>query len=464
MRLFRGNIVAVFRLRGAYRSRKPGLTKKRQGTILKTSNIQPDDVGAPASSTPEATPGRRGFLKQASVLVAGASAGAAGTSAAQDLAGAPWERVYGAPFAGYGQPSRYEQSVARTLGRPYGDLAPGTGAATTPLEALEGIITPNSLHTIRSHSGTPDIDPKQHQLLLHGLVARPLGFTVEALSRYPMVTRTLFIECAGNSGRALVPQPQQVSAGALHGLVSCSEWTGIPLRVVLEEAGLQSTAKWLLAEGADSAHMSRSIPMGKALDDAMLALYQNGERLRPEQGYPIRLLLPGWEGNMSVKWLRRLKATDGPTHTKDETSKYTDLLSDGRAEQFTFEMGVKSVITKPSSTMKLPRAGFYEISGLAWSGAGRIRRVEVSADGGAAWLDAVLTGEERGKCLVRFRAPWEWRGTPAQLQSRATDERGQVQPTRRVWRAKYSPEHRYHNNSIVTWGVDADGSVKHVYA
>jgi sulfane dehydrogenase subunit SoxC len=233
--------------------------------------------------------------------------------------------------------------------------------------------------------------------------------------------------------------------------------------MLLEQAGLQPGAKWLLAEGADSAHMSRSIPLEKALDDAMIALYQNGERLRPEQGYPVRLLLPGWEGNMSVKWLRRLKATEEPTHTRDETSKYTDPLPDGRALQFTFEMGVKSVIARPSSTMTLPRPGFYEISGIAWSGAGRIRRVEVSTDGGATWLDAALTGEERAKCLVRFRLPWEWTGQAAVLQSRATDEKGSVQPRRKEWIAQFAPDNRFHNNSIVSWAVGADGSVKNVY-
>jgi sulfane dehydrogenase subunit SoxC len=407
---------------------------------------------------------RRRFLKQGATLVTGAaSAGLAQGAAAQGLAGQPWERAYGSAFTGYGQPSRFEQPVMRHIVRPYGDLAPGTGAALTPIEALEGIITPSSLHNIRSHSGTPDIDPKQHQLLLHGLVARQLTFSMESLWRYPMTTRTYFIECSGNSNRALVPQPAQVPAGAMHGNIACSEWTGIPLRMLLEEAGLQPQAKWLLAEGADSAHMSRSIPLEKALDDAMIALFQNGERLRPEQGYPVRLLLPGWEGNTSVKWLRRLKATEGPTHTKDETSKYTDPLPDGRALQFTFEMGVKSVITRPSSTMTLPRPGFYEISGIAWSGAGRIRRVEVSADGGATWVNAALTGEERATCLVRFRLPWEWTGQAAVLQSRATDEKGRVQPPRKEWVAQFAPDIRFHNNSIVSWGVGADGSVKNVY-
>jgi sulfane dehydrogenase subunit SoxC len=420
----------------------------------------------PSHDAPETTTkkNRRGFLKQGAALVTGAaSAGLSQGASAQGLAGQPWERVYGAGFTGYGQPSRFEQPVQRYLAKPYGDLAPGSGVALSPIERLEGIITPSGLHNDRSHSGTPDIDPKEHQLLLHGLVQRPLKFSVDALLAYPMTSRIHFLECSGNSNRNLAPQPAQVPAGFLHGNIACSEWTGVPLRVLLEEAGLQPQAKWILAEGADSAHMSRSIPIEKALDDAMIALYQNGERLRPEQGYPVRLLLPGWEGNMNVKWLRRIKATEEPTYTKDETSKYTDLQPDGRALQFSFEMGVKSVITKPSSTMKLPRTGFYEISGIAWSGAGRIRRVEVSTDGGATWADAALIGEERPKSLVRFRLPWEWSGKEAVLQSRATDEKGQVQPARKAWLAQYSPGNTYHNNSIASWAVGADGSVKNVY-
>lgn len=408
---------------------------------------------------------RRQFFKQSSAVLTGAATvSLAPAAAAQALAGEPWERVYGAPFNGYGQPSQFEQPVQRHIGKPYGDLAPGTGVALTPIERLEGILTPAGLHNNRSHSGVPDIDPARHKLLLHGLVDRPLAFTMDALLAYPMTTRIYFVECAGNSARNLAPQPAQVPAGAIHGNISCSEWTGIPLKLLLDEAGVQAQGKWLLAEGADSAHMSRSVPLEKAFDDAMIALYQGGERLRPEQGYPVRLLLPGWEGNMSVKWLRRIKLTDAPSHTKDETSKYADLLPDGRSMQFTFEMGVKSVITKPSSTMKLPRQGWYEISGLAWSGAGRIRRVEVSNDGGATWRDAALYGEERPKALVRFRAPWEWKGQPALLQSRATDEKGQVQPARGAWQSQYSPANIYHNNSIVTWGVELDGNVKNVYA
>src|SRR5256885_4407559 len=419
---------------------------------------------APNRDAPDTAEGRRSFLKQGAALVTGAaSAGLAQGANAQALAGQPWERVYGAGFTGYGQPSRFEQPIARHVGQPYGDLAPGSGAALAPIESLEGIITPSGLHNIRSHSGTPDIDPTQHRLLLHGLVARPVVFSMEALRRYPMTTRTHFVECSGNSSRALAPQPAQVPAGAMHGNIACSEWTGVPLHMLLEEAGLLPQAKWLLAEGADSAHMSRSIPVEKVLDDALVALYQNGERLRPEQGYPVRLLLPGWEGNMSVKWLRRLKATEGPTHTKDETSKYTDPLSDGRSLQFTFEMGVKSVITKPSSTMVLPRAGFYEISGIAWSGAGRIRRVDVSTDGGACWAEAGLIGEERPKSLVRFRLPWEWTGRAAGLHRPATAEKRRVQPARQVWAAPIAARNRCHQHSLVRLAVGADGDVKNVY-
>src|SRR5437660_2876223 len=403
---------------------------------------------------------RRLFLRRSAALVTGV--GLVGRASAEALAGEPWERVYGAGFTRYGQPSRYEQ-IGRHFGQPYGELAPGSGAALSPIEVLDGIITPNPVHFIRSHSGTPEIDPRVHRLYIHGLVDRPLRFSVDALLRYPRITRIYFLECSGNSSRALTPKPAQVPAGGMHGNISCAEWTGLSLRVLLEEAGVKPQAKWILAEGADGAHMSRSVPLEKALDDAMIAFYQNGERLRPEQGYPVRLLLPGWEGNMSVKWLRRLKATEGPTHTKDETSKYTDLLPDGRALQFTFEMGVKSVITKPSSTMTLPRTGFYEISGIAWSGAGRVRRVEISTDGGATWADAALIGEERPKSLVRFRLPWEWTGREAVLQSRATDEKGQVQPARKAWLAQYSPAMVYHNNSIVSWAVGADGSGQNVY-
>jgi len=364
---------------------------------------------------------------------------------------------------GYGQPSRFEDPVKRVVGQPYRAVSPGTGTSRTPLQSLNGTITPNGLHFERHHNGVPDIDPAQHRLLIHGMVGRPIKLAVDDLLRYPMVTRTIFIECAGNSGANTLMKPPQTSAGVLHGLVSNSEWTGVPLAVLLNEARIDPKATWLLAEGADAVAMSRSIPVQKAFDDVILALYQNGERIRPEQGYPMRLVLPGYEGSMSVKWLRRLKATHEPTHTKDETSKYSDLQRDGKARQFTFLMEVKSLITHPSGGMSMRRSGQYEISGLAWSGAGRIARVEISTDGGVTWNEAELQTPVLPKSVTRFRAPWKWDGAIAYLQSRATDEGGNVQPAREKWTARFSPAHRYHNNMIQTWAIGTDGSVTNVF-
>ncbi len=435
---------------------------------MNTPILKPDaNAATPSTATPDALD-RRGFLKQG-IKAAGAAVvgGIAGTAQGAEPVGKDfpaWSTAMGKPLNGYGQPSRFEEPVKRYAASAYGTLAPGTGSARTPLEKLEGVITPNGLHYDRSHSGAPDIDPAQHKLLIHGLVKRPLTFSIADLSRYPMVSRICFLECAGNSSvNAISPTPPQGSAGLVHGLVSCADWTGIPLALLLNEAGVDPAGKWLLAEGADSAAMSRSVPLEKAYDDALIALYQNGERLRPENGYPVRLLLPGWEGNMNVKWLRSIKVTEDPTHTKDETSKYTDPMPDGKARQFTFEQGVKSLITRPSAGMTMQGAGLYEISGLAWSGAGRITRVEVSLDGGATWRDAALQGQALPKSLVRFRLPWDWNGSPAQLQSRAIDEKGNVQPTRKTYKAENAVDGRFHNNTIVTWSVNADGSVKNVY-
>jgi len=243
-----------------------------------------------------------------------------------------WSNIPGLPFIGYGHWSKFEAGVVRTVTNPAN--MPGAGAAWAPLHLLNGTITPNGLHFERSHSGIPDIDPDAHRLLIHGLVKRPLIFTLEALARYPMESRITFIECGGNSLALYAKVPVDGSVQKLHGLASCAEWTGVKLSILLDEAGVDRRAQWLLAEGADSAGMSRSVPMAKAMDDAIIALYQNGERVRPSNGYPMRLLLPGYEGNMSVKWLRRLKVTDGPTMTRDETSHYTILLQDGKAWQF----------------------------------------------------------------------------------------------------------------------------------
>jgi sulfane dehydrogenase subunit SoxC len=380
----------------------------------------------------------------------------------EELRVEPWMRLPGSPFVGYGQPSRFEDKVVRVAANP--PNSPGTGAARTPLHRLNGTITPNGLHFERSHSGIPDIDPEAHRLMIHGLVKRPLVFTLETLSRYPMESRIAFIECGGNGNQLYQKDAAPLNVQALHGLVSCAEWTGVRLSNLIDEAGVDPAAKWILAEGADAAGMSRSVPLAKAMDDALVALYQNGERIRPSNGYPMRLLLPGYEGNMQVKWLRRIKATEGPTMTKDETSKYTMLLLDGKSLQFVFPIEAKSVITQPSPGLVMTGPGLYEISGIAWSGYGKIAKVEVSADGGKTWAAAALQQPVLAMALTRFRVPWQWSGGPAILQSRATDETGYVQPTRAELIAKRGAKGFYHFNGVTSWGVTEIGEVKHVYA
>lgn len=408
---------------------------------------------------------RRAFLTGGAALL---GASGLGLMTARPAAAAPpdladWMRAPGAGLSGYGERSHFEDGVQRYVGAVTGTT--GSGSSRSPLEKLTGMITPSALHFERHHSGIPDIDPDQHRLLIHGLVERPLIFSMDALHRYPMVSRIQFLECSGNSRPNLSADAPDVTCGEIHGMVSCSEWTGIPLGVLLEEAGVdRRQADWLLAEGGDAASMSRSVPLAKAFDDALLALYQNGEALRPAQGYPIRLFLPGWEGNISVKWLRRIKLTHGPTMTRDETSKYTDLLPSGKSLQFTFPMGVKSVITSPSGKLQMQGPGLYEISGLAWSGAGRIRRVEVSADGGRSWAEAALTEPVLSRALVRFRMAWRWNGGPAVLMSRATDETGAVQPTRAALLAEKGAQVSYHYHAIQSWQIGQDDEVRNVYA
>ena len=383
-------------------------------------------------------------------------------AAAGELAVEPWMQEPGSPFVGYGQPSRFEANVERVFTTAPGTT--GTGASRTPHQLLDGTITPSGLHFERHHSGIPDIDPDRHRLLIHGLVKRPLVFSLETLARYRMESRIAFIECGGNSGALYQKDPVAGGVQALHGLVSCAEWTGVRLADLLDEAGVDPRAQWILAEGADAAGMSRSVPMAKAMDDAMLALYQNGERVRPSNGYPLRLLLAGYEGNMNVKWLRRIKVTQGPTMTKDETSKYTISLPDSKALQFVFPIETKSVITHPSPGLVMKGAGLYEISGLAWSGYGKISKVDVSADGGKSWALAALQEPVLAKALTRFRIAWHWNGGPAILQSRATDESGYVQPTRARLIADRGIRTIYHFNGIASWAVGESGEVTHAYA
>ena len=401
---------------------------------------------------------RRLFLQGGAAALAGATLLTA-RAAPPDVPASM--KTPGAPMRGYGERSPHEAQVQRVVNTTPGTT--GTGGSRTPLESLEGIITPSSLHFERHHSGVPDIDPAQHQVLIHGLVERPLIFSMDALARYPLVSRIQFLECSGNSGGNNNAEPPQQTAGGIHGLVSCSDWAGVPLAVLLDEAGVKPEGKWLLAEGADAASMSRSVPMAKAMDDAILALYQNGEHLRPEQGYPVRLFLPGYEGNMNVKWLRRIKVTAEPTMTKDETSKYSDLQPNGRAKLFTFPMEVKSVITSPSGMQTMRGPGWYQISGVAWSGFGRIRRVEISADGGKTFAQAALDGPALPLALTRFRMPWRWDGGPSVLMSRAVDETGAVQPTRAALIGTRGTAYRYHYNAIQSWSVAQAGAVSNVY-
>src|SRR4029079_10699679 len=399
---------------------------------------------------------RRMFLTASTAAAAAvASAALPNPATADALQVEPWMKLPGSGFVGYGQPSKYEENVARTWNTAPGTT--GTGAARTPHHLLDGMIAPNGVHFERSHSGIPDINPDNHQLLIHGLVERPLVFTLESLGRYPRESRVAFLECGGNGQLLYQKEPAPVGVQAIHGLVSCAEWTGVKLSVLLQEAGVDPKAKWILAEGADAAGMSRSIPLAKAMDDALIALYQNGERVRPSNGYPMRLLLPGYEGNMNVTWLRRIKLTEGPTMTKDETSKYTITLPDGKSLQFVFPQEGKSVITQPSPGLTLKESGLYEISGLAWSGYGKITEVNVSADGGKSWAPAALQPPVLSKALTRFRIPWRWNGGPAVLQSRATDESGYVQPTREKMIAARGNRAIYHFNAITTWAVSDKG-------
>ncbi len=373
-----------------------------------------------------------------------------------------WSQQPGPGTSSYGSPSSFTGHLQRSAGTP-NPIYPGGGASRSPLQHLQGTITPNSLHFERHHSGVPAVDPAQHKLVINGLVDQPLMFSYEDLLKYPMVSKIYFLECSGNSGTLYGNTPADGSAQSIHGLVSCAEWTGIPLSTLLDEAGVKTEAKWIAAVGADGASMGRSVPLAKALDDVMVALYQNGEPIRPEQGYPMRLFVPGWEGNISVKWLTQLKLTREASQFRDETSKYTDTMTDRRSLQFTFPMGTKSLITSPSGQMSLPHKGVYKVTGIAWSGAGSIRRVEVSADGGRSWADAMIESHQSDKALARFSIPWQWDGGDGILQSRATDSAGNIQPSRDAHLAERGLISFYHYHGIQSWGINTEGEIKNVY-
>ncbi|MCA3245714.1 MAG: sulfite dehydrogenase [Tagaea sp.] len=424
------------------------------------------------SQIAEVSKGRRDFLRAAfaaaGAVAAAPAALAQGAGDPDILEPLPWATSLGKPVAAlpYGQPSRYERGLQRRQ-------SPGltqTDAASvsfTPLQGTFGIVTPSGLHFERHHQGWYDIDPRRHRFMINGgapgMIRTPKVFTLDDIMRLPSVSRFHFIECGANTGmewgNAAVPTVQYT-----HGMLACSEFTGVPLRVLLEECGADfAKGKFVLAEGADGSSMTRTIPIDSVLSGEVLVAYgQNGEMLRPENGYPLRLVVPGVQGVSWVKWLRRCELGDKPYGTKDETIHYVDLLPDGTHRQYTSIQEVKSVITTPSGGQKLLARGFYTISGLAWSGRGRIRRVDVSTDGGRNWVQAQLQGPVMAKCLTRFSAPWVWRGETALLQARATDETGHVQPTYGRMREVRGTRSIYHNNSIQTWRVAASGEVDNV--
>jgi len=362
--------------------------------------------------------------------------------------------LLGAHRTRYGERSLYEKS-ARYFGE---SQTPATGSSRTPLQDLYGIITPSSLHFERHHAGVPQIDPADHKLMIHGLVDSPLIFTMNDIKSLPSSSHIYFIECAGNTASEQTGTPRS-SPQKSHGLLSCSEWTGVPLSLLLKEAGLKPEATWILAEGADACRLARSIPLSKANDDVLVAYGQNGEALRPEQGYPLRLVVPGWEGNVNIKWVRRIHVLDQPAMTRDEAAYYTDLMPDGRARQFSFVMEAKSVITRPAGEQILPKPGSYEISGFAWSGRGRIDLVEVTTDGGQNWHQAELQEPRLSKALTRFRFPWVWEGKETIIASRCTDDTGYLQPTREEIVAVRGLKGTDHYNGIKYWKVYEDGKV-----
>jgi sulfane dehydrogenase subunit SoxC len=374
-----------------------------------------------------------------------------------------WQTTLGQPVAAkpYGVPSKYEANLQRRES-PGLTRVSAASVSFAPLQGLFGIITPNGLHFERHHQGWVDIDPAKHRLMINGMVKQEMVFTMEDLMRLPSVSRIHFIECGANTGmewgNVAVPTVQYT-----HGMLSCCEFTGVPLSILLDLAGADTKkGKYILAEGGDGSGMTRTISMEMALDDVLVVWGMNGEMLRPENGYPLRLVVPGVQGVSSVKWLRRIEVGDMPYATKDEAVHYMDLMPDGIHRQYTSIQECKSVITTPSGGQQLLETGFYNISGMAWSGRGKIKRVDVSVDGGRNWREARLETPVLTKAITRFNIDWVWDGKPAILQSRATDETGHIQSSYRMLREVRGTRSIYHNNAIQSWKVDTNGEVSNV--
>ena len=417
---------------------------------------------------------RRGFLRKSfqaagSVLAAGAGAAAWAQQPAGDgdqmiLEPRPWTTSLGRPvaFAPYGVPSRYEANLQRRES-PGLTRVSAASVAFAPLQGFFGIITPNGLHFERHHQGWVDVDPSQHRFMINGMVRQPRVYTMDDLMRLPSVSRIHFIECGANTGpewgNAAVPTVQYT-----HGMLSCCEFTGVPLSALLDDCGADLVqGKYVLAEGADGSSMTRTIPMGMALDDVIVAWGMNGEMLRPENGYPLRLVVPGVQGVSWVKWLRRIEVGDKPWNAKDETVHYVDLMPGGLHRQYTSIQECKSVITTPSGGQVLLDKGFYNVSGLAWSGRGKIKQVDVSFDGGRNWRTARLETPVLSKSLTRFNIDWVWDGSLVIMQSRAMDETGYVQPRYGQLREVRGSRSIYHNNAIQSWKVAESGEVSNVH-
>jgi len=437
---------------------KPGRIRPAPETFLSSRDIAKVQAG------------RRDFLCKVFALAGAGAAAALGGKAVAAAAGDPailelpaHSTTLGKPVAthGYGMPSQYERNLLRRES-PGLTRVSAASVSFAPLQGLFGIITPSGLHFERHHQGWHDIDPSRHRLMINGLVKNPKVYTMDDLMRLPSVSRIHFIECGANTGmewgNVAVPTVQYT-----HGMLSCSEFTGVPVSVLLEDCGYdRKNGKFILAEGADGSGLTRTIAVERALDDMIVAYGQNGEMLRPENGYPLRLVAPGLQGVSWVKWLRRIEVGDQPYATKDEVLHYIDLMPNGLHRQYTSIQECKSVITSPSGGQVLLDKGYYNVTGLAWSGRGSIKRVDVSFDGGRNWRSARLETPILAKALTRFNIDWVWDGGPAILQSRAIDGTGYVQPKINQLRAVRGARSIYHNNAIQSWKVADSGDVSNV--
>ncbi|MDI4233759.1 sulfite dehydrogenase [Bradyrhizobium sp. Arg237L] len=413
----------------------------------------------------DADRGRSGLSRRNFIAASTGLAGSivADRAAADSLADVP-PREVGADLGGHSERSKYVNiSRIPEAGPGKRNVDPSDAInSKTPIDKLFGSITPSDLHYERSHSGVPDLDPVKHRLLVHGMVRKPLVFNVDDLKAMPQVSRVVFIECTGNGWENWKKADENLTVQNTHGLVSTNEWTGVPLKFLVELVEKDRGSNWMLAEGGDAAGVARSIPLtDEILNEAFVAYGQNGEPLRPAHGFPMRLIMPGFEGNLNIKWLRRLKFGDRPWMTRWETARYTQLRADGKATQFQLRMETNSVITSPSGTMVI-KPGYQRITGLAWSGHGKIAKVEISTDGAKSWKEAQLNLPALPKAQTRFQMDWTWDGKPTKIVSRSTDDKGNVQPDRKSFIAAIGTNALFHYSAQQPWSIDETGRVRNV--